>query len=161
MVDYKRLLYALVILLLYVPMVFLGANVFFPKDDFHDKRDLNCYDERKLIPVGEIAPEQDAAVQECLDDQNEAWETARSEKRQYDAWKYLFIVLMNFVALAVVLWVPLEHSVLIGLFFGAVFSTFVATLVYFDTKSRLGFTILVVLFLLVVTFIHKKGKDFL
>ena len=158
MVDFKRLLYALVILLLYVPMVFLGANVFFPKDDFHDKRDMNCYEERAPVPVtGEV----DVKLQNCLDDQNEEWETARKEQRAYDAWKYLFIVLMNFVALAIILWVPLEQSILIGLFFGATFATFVATLVHFETKSRLGFSILVLLFVLVVTFIHKKGKEFL
>ena len=45
-----------------------------------------------------------------------------------------------------------------GLFFGSAIATFIATINYFESKSRIGFVILVLMFCTVLFFITRMEK---
>ena len=74
----------------------------------------------------------------------------------------MFIAGFNLAVLLLALFLPqLRESVLMGLFVGSVIATFSSTITYFNTNSRVGFSILVVTFFAVLYFINKKKETFL
>lgn len=166
--NWTKLISVLIIVLLYIPMVFLGANVFFPKyTGMHSyyQPTIDCYnkypyptkpEEGTEALRGDISEKQRVCQQENQQAQ-EKWE---QEKLQYEGTKYVFITLFNLVVLLGAVFIPLKDSVSMGLFLGSIATTFGATIRYFDTRSKLGFVILVVTFVLMVYFINKKKETF-
>ncbi|MDO8643234.1 MAG: hypothetical protein Q7R76_06695 [Candidatus Woesearchaeota archaeon] len=168
--NWTKLISVLIIVLLYIPMVFLGANVFFPQytgTHSYYQPSIDCYN-KYPYPArpedgtealrGDISEKQRVCQQQNQQEQ-EKWE---QEKLQYEGTKYVFITLFNLVVLLGAVFIPaLKDSVSMGLFLGSIATTFGATIRYFDTRSKLGFIILVVTFLLMVYFINKKKDTFI
>ncbi len=169
--NWTKLLYVLMIVLLYVPMVFLGANVFFPQytgsNAYYQGPYHDCYG-RYPYPAN---PEKvaTAELQEITENQrkcNEEFQKAQQEfeqaKLSYEGRKYVFISLFNLGILLLALFLPkLQDSVTMGLFMGSIAATFGGTVRYFDTKSKIGFLILVVTFFAMLYFINRKKENFL
>ena len=169
LMNWSKLLYTLIIVLLYVPMVFVGANVFFPEytgtdSYYHGTED--CYLKYPSpAPEKTLAAEQSIAITEkqaqCQKDfyaNQQKWE---QEKLVYEGTKYVFITLFNLLILVIAVFLPfLKDSVALGLFLGSVFATFGATIRYFDTRSKIGFVLLVITFIVVIFFINRKKEAF-
>ncbi len=167
--NYTKLIYVLIIVLLYTPMVFLGANVFFPKytgtDSYFHYEYNDCY-QKYPIPTTEktSTEEQQKITKQQTDCQKEQqltqqqWEQA---KNQYEGMKYIFIIAFNLIILIIALFLPkLQDSVTMGLFLSSIVTTFGATIRYFDAKSKIGFIVLVITFFLTLFFINKKKDTF-
>ena len=168
--NWTKLLYVLIIVLLYVPMVFVGANVFFPKytgtNNYYHGPYPDCY---QKYPYPEKAdalsqPERlaiDENQRKCNEEFQLGQQKWEEEKLAYEGQKYVFIALFNLAVLLLALFLPkLQDSVSMGLFLGSIATTFGATLFYFDTRSKIGFAILVVTFFAMLYFINRKKDDF-
>ncbi len=166
--DYSKITYTLVIVLLYIPLVFMGANVFFPKftgseSYYSDGRDCYGYGYGKY--PAPVRPEQEqtpisqarqAEIDACVKQQEVERKAFETEKLRYESFKYVFIVVINIIALLIALFITLKDSIVIGLFLGSVVTTFIATIRYFETKSKIGFALLVIMFALTVYFINRR-----
>jgi uncharacterized membrane protein len=156
----------LIIVLIYVPMVFLGANVFFPEytgSNSYYRPSVDCYAKYPTPAVDKATSVEIAAMndkQQACYEQNVAEEKAFEEARnKYDGWKYVFIALFNLAILLFALFVPMQDSIVMGLFMGSIVATFGATVGYFETNSKIGFGVLVVTFFVMLFFINRK-KDY-
>ena len=141
-------------------MVFMGANVFFPKftgSDAYYSSSKDC----GYVPDPTATQPVYLQNQTCYDEQQAAQRAFELEKNGYDGNKYIFMVLLNLAVLLFAIFVTFDESVVIGLFLGSTLTTFFATWTYFATKSRIGFVILVVIFFLTLHFIRKKKYLFL
>ncbi len=169
--NWTKLLYALMIVLLYVPMVFLGANVFFPEytgmDSYYRGPYADCYGKYPYPAAPEkLSVAERAVLEENQLKCNEEFQTNQDEfeaaKLSYEGWKYVFITLFNLGILLLALFLrKMQDSVTMGLFLGSIAATFGATVRYFDTKSKIGFAILVVTFFIMLYFINRKKENFL
>lgn len=168
--NWTKLLYILIIVLLYVPMVFLGANVFFPEytgtNSYYHPAGTDCY-QKYPYPANPdtLTTAQRATIdqnqRECQEEYNVGQEKFEQEKLGYEGKKYVFIALFNLVILALALFLPkLQDSVTMGLFLGSIAATFGATIRYFDTQSKIGFGILVITFFAILFFINRKKESF-
>ena len=168
--NWTKLFYVFIIALIYVPMVFLGSNVFFPKytgsnayyqgvyDDCYGKfsypKDVDTLSDKEQMAIDK----QRTGCQEEQRQKQVQWEEA---KRAYDGPKYVFIALFNLIILGVALFVSkLQDSIVMGLFIGSIIATFSATMIYFDTNSKIGFTVLLVTFVAILFFINRKKDTF-
>lgn len=161
--NWTKLLYVLIIVAIYIPMVFVGANVFFPKytgANSYYQPSNDCY--MKNQNAGQpLTSEQQASLESCLNDQREAQIKFEDEKNAYDGMKYVFIALFNLVILLFALFVPkLQDSVTMGLFLGSMGATFFATLTYMQTRTKIGFAVLVLTFFAMLFFINRKKDSF-
>ena len=148
-------------------MIFLGANVFFPKytgtESYYQPYGDNCYQKfsynEKLIPEQQTAiTEKQEQCQQEFQTKQKAWE---QEKLLYEGQKYVFITAFNLIILLIALFIPkLQDSVTMGLFIGSIATTFGATLRFFDTRSKLGFILLVITFFAILYFINRKKDTF-
>jgi hypothetical protein len=167
--NWTKLLYGFIIALLYVPMVFLGANVFFPKytgtDSYYQPVD-NCYPptaDMSKLPIETqqtLSEAQQNKTNECLVRQRTeqtAWDEGR---KVYNGWKYTAITGFNLVImLAAVLLTGLMDVVMMGVFFGTVVTAFIATVNYWDyARTPIGFGLMLVLFFVVLWFINRRAK---
>ena len=168
--NWTKLLYVLIIVLLYIPMVFLGANVFFPEytgtNSYYQGPGSDCY---QKYPYPQNPDTLSTAQRTVIDDSQrkcqeeyvanqKKWE---AEKLAYEGQKYVFIAIFNLLILLLALFLPtLQDSVTMGLFLGSIGATFGATLRYFDTQSKIGFIILVVTFFAMLFFINRKKDSF-
>jgi len=172
--NFTKLLYVLIIILLYVPMVFLGANVFFPQyagtNSYYSGPYIDCYAKYPYPIVIEELSEADRIALEALEEKQrvcqeelqKVQEQFEQEKLSYEGSKYVFTALFNLVILLIALFLPkLQDSVTMGLFLGSIAATFGATILYFDTKSKIGFIILFLTFFAMLYFINRKKDDFL
>ncbi|HIG92675.1 TPA: hypothetical protein HA242_07080 [Candidatus Woesearchaeota archaeon] len=167
--NWTKLLYIGIIVLLYVPMVFVGANVFFPKYTgvnayYHGGYGDNCYSKYPYPenPSEVKRAEIDTRQRECQEEFQLAQQKFEEEKLAYEGPKYVFIALFNLVILLLALFLPkLQDSVSMGLFIGAIGTTFGATIRYFDTNSKIGFAVLVVTFFAMLFFINRKKDSFI
>ena len=148
--NWTDAVYSLVIILLYLPLVFLGANVLFPEFDTYPE--FEC-----LRPV-DPASADTAEFEACQQGHKAQLESYRENKRSYDAWKYFFIVIVNLIALLIAL-APFNPSIVYGLFVGSTFASFFSTWIYFDARSLPGFLILVVIFAVTIFFIQRRRTD--
>ncbi|MBS3123644.1 hypothetical protein J4437_03325 [Candidatus Woesearchaeota archaeon] len=169
--NWSKLFYVLIIAIIYVPMVFLGANVFFPEytgmNSYYQGPYADCYGKYPYpqnpdsLNVAERA-NIDKLQRECNEQyqaEQRAWE---SKKLEYEGTKYVFVALFNLAILLLALFMPkLQESVSMGLFLGSVAATFGATLRYFDTRSKIGFVVLVITFFVLLFFINRKKDSFL
>jgi len=55
----------------------------------------------------------------------------------------------------------LQDSVSMGLFLGSIAATFGGTIRYFDSRSKMGFIVLVITFFIMLYFINKKKYSFI
>lgn len=163
------------IILIFIPMVFLGANVFFPKytgtqSDYQGPY-ADCYQKypypTKPVTV-DMANSNEAdnvaisqKQEQCQKENQEKQLVWEQEKLNYEGTKYIFITLFNLVILLIALFLPmLQDSVTMGLFLGSIATTFGATIRYFDTRSKIGFIILVITFFAMLYFINRKKDSF-
>lgn len=165
--NWTKLLYVLMIVLLYIPMVFLGANVFFPEytgqDSYYPYRECPY---PSPVAGGNMTAEEKASMDqasyklqtECSDKNREAEREWSKEKNAYEGWKYVYIALFNLAVLLLALFIKMQDSIVMGLFLASISSTFGATMRYFDSRSKIGFAVLVIVFFTMVYFINKK-KD--
>lgn len=151
-------------------MVFLGANVFFPEytgGNSYYRGYSDCYGKYPYPPDAvKLSEPQRVAINDaqrkCQDEQNLAQQRWEDEKLAYEGQKYVFLSLFNLLILLVAVFLPhLHDTVSMGLFLGAVGATFGATIRYFDSRSKVGFVILVVTFIFVLFFINRKKDSFI
>ena len=144
--KWEKVVYAVIIVLLYLPLVFLGVNVFFPETDY---------------PQVECPPRavdgDNTASEECFQEFEKDRRAYQEERRSIEGWKYFSIVIVNFIALLVAL-APLSPSIVYGLFMGSTLATFFSTWIYFDARSIPGFIVLLLLFALTIFFIQRLSK---
>lgn len=166
--NWNKLIYVLIIVLLYVPMVFLGANVFFPKftgQDNYYSYGIDCNGKYPMLASSVNSTEYQEIIaqqEKCNTEEQEKQKKFNDEKTSYDSKKYLFIVLFNLFVLVLALLLHILHdSVVLGLFLGSTIATFSSTIAYFQTKSRIGFIVLVIIFFITVYIINKKKESFI
>jgi len=163
--DWQKLIYSAIIILVYIPLVFMGANVFFPEytgAEAHYRGYEDCLGKFPQFErdTPEMTAEKRAEVEECQRKAESERIEFESAKLQYEGKKYAIIAGFNLAILLLALFVSFADAVVAGLFFGAVIATFGATVRYFDTKSKIGFLILVITFLIMLFFISKRAKGF-
>jgi len=169
--NWTKLLYMLMIVLLYVPMVFLGANVFFPQytsnNAYYHGPGMDCYAKYPYPAAPEKLTSAEQTVlnenqRKCNEEVQKAQDEFEQARLSYEGRKYVFISLFNLAILLLALFLPkLQDSVTMGLFMGSIAATFGATIRYFDSKSKIGFVILVVTFFAMLYFINRKKENFL
>jgi hypothetical protein len=141
--NWTALLYVTIIALLYIPLVFLGANVMFPDSD------ADCY---PMVPrITESVPVVDDVRDDC-------YKAQQVTRKSIEGHRYVLIALANLFVLLTALFLTMDQSMMLGLFLGSTLATFFATINYFDTTSTWGFGVLLVTFIIVLIFIGKK-KD--
>lgn len=164
MMNWTKLLYGLIIALLFVPMVFLGANVFFPEytgSDSYYQGTENCYLRYQPKANEQMTPEQIADQEACLEREKENQRVWEEGRKVYNGWKYFAITAFTLAMLLFAIFVPLMDVVRMGLFFGSVVTAFIATVSYWEyARTPLGFGLMVVLFFVVLFYINKRAKDF-
>src|SRR3989344_342446 len=144
--NWNKVIFTIIIILLYVPLVFLGSNVFFP--EYVDPYNYSeCYS--KPLPMDQ---QNQTEYNRCWEEQNTRAQDYQKEKRNYDAWKYLAIILFNLVVIVLTLFLKFNDDIMYGLFIGATFTTFLATIIHFQTRSKLGFAALVLVFIASIYF---------
>jgi len=168
--NWTKLLYVLIVVILYIPMVFLGANVFFPEytgtNSYYQGPYVDCYGKHPYPqnPDALTAAERTKIdeLQRTCNEQYQAEQKAWEEKKlMYEGTKYVFITIFNLLILLFALFVPkLQDSISMGLFLGSIAATFGATIFYFGTRSKIGFGLLVVTFFAMLYFINRKKDDF-
>jgi hypothetical protein len=164
--NWTKVLYVLMIILIYIPMVFLGANVFFPKftgqEAYYqgygpagDCYAQPCPADQKITDAEQAARQ--AKIDACTQKQQADQKAFDKEKNAYDGDKYTFIAIFNLAVLLIALfWTSLNDTIMMALFIGAVFATFIATIQYFGTNSKVGFVVLVATFFAALFFINRK-----
>ena len=156
-----KTIYSLIIIILYVPLVFLGANVFFPEYSGENSyyRYNECY---KPTPVdnNQIIVNE-TAQQECQKQQEAKSQEFQKAKNKYESKKYIAITIFNLVILIITLFLVLDSNILLGLFVGSTIATFAATIRFFDTNSKIGFVILLLIFIITIYVINKYKDKFL
>jgi len=158
--NWTKLLYVLIITILYVPMVFLGANVFFPKytgSDSWYQPTTDCY--LKYQSRDPLTAEERTQLDQCLAEQRVAQQQWEEERRVYNGWKYFAITAFTLAILLFAIFVPLMDVVQMGLFFGSVVTAFIATVNYWDyARTPWGFILMLIVFFVVLFFINKRAK---
>lgn len=164
--EWKRVVFAIIVILLYIPLVFMGANILFPKYDYHDFPIYkDCYGPR-AAPIEQADNATRAEFEKCQKEEQQKQMDFQKEKNKYDGWKYLAIVLFNLVVVLITLFIKFNDSIMYGLFIGATITTFIATIIYFTTRSKIGFGVLVLVFIATLYFVtrilrkdeNKKGN---
>jgi hypothetical protein len=168
--NWTKLLYVLIIVLLYLPMTFLGANVFFPNytgtDSYYRMPYDDCYMKYPtpdLMTKNLTEAERQTLTENqrrCQEDNMAKEKQWQEEKNAYEGNKYVVVTIFNLIVLLFALYVTLLDSVIMGLFLGSIAATFGATIRYFDTHSKIGFVIVVVTFFTMIYFINKKKDTF-
>ena len=165
--SWVKLIYTLIVIFLYVPLVFLGVRTFLPEynDAYSYPMYKDCY---ALAPYGEgttcyNAEEQATMVANrdaCLETQQAEQKVYDDAKRQYDTWKYLAVLGVAVLTLVLVMFIVFDVPIKIGLFIGAAATVFIATIQYFETESIPAFIVLLVVFGLVIYLIQRREKFF-
>ncbi len=158
---WTKVLYTAIVILLYVPLVLIGVRTFLPNytDYYNSPIYEDCYMKYQYnLNNANMTQEQVDKQTQCLQNQQDQQKTYEQEKRHYDAWKYLTVLGFTLITLVSVIFIPLDLPIRIGLFAGAAMTAFVSTIEYFNTESIPAFIVLVVVFLLVLYIIQKRGK---
>jgi len=154
--NWVKVILSLVVILLYIPLVFMSANVLFP--DYTGSESYYNYKADCNSP----RLEGDFSFNEtCFNEQEQERLAFEEAKNTYNGSKYAFIVLINLVVLILALLLTLEESIIIGLFLGSVLTTFFATWTYFQTRSIPGLIALASTFVIALVFISRKKDIFL
>lgn len=148
--EWRKVVFAIAISLLFVPMVYLGVNTFFPAEPQN-----TCYPRFIAPPCKEEESacwERQRATDMEMQDCQLAWE---QERKRYEGGKYIVIMLIS-IAASLVMLLRLEKSIVYGLFFGVVITAFTGTLRYIDARSVFGFGLMVALFALIIAFVQRE-----
>jgi hypothetical protein len=156
--DWRKIVFAIAIALLFIPMVFLGVNTFFPKEPAN-----TCYN--NMFPVapkeGPLTQEEQAqynADQQKYNEEQQVCQTAWDAARiQYDGMKYIVIMIICIIASFTML-LNLDKSIIYGLFFGVVITAFSGTIAYIQARSIVGFILMVVLFILIIVWVQRERQ---
>ena len=169
--NWTKLWYVLIIVLLYVPMVFLGANVFFPEytgtNRYYQGPYMDCYQKYPYPANPEAVGDKERLLidenqRKCNEEFQKAQEQWEQDRLAYEGQKYVFASLFNLLVLLLALFLPrLQDSVSMGLFLGSIAATFGGTIRYFDSRSKMGFIVLVITFFIMLYFINKKKYSFI
>lgn len=165
--SWSKLIYTLIVIFLYVPLVFLGVRTFLPEyTEYYDSPTYkDCYG---YAPYAEESKCYDAEEQgrmvekrdQCLEEQQAQQQHYDDEKRQYDTWKYLSVLGFAVLTLVVVMLIGFDVPIKAGLFVGSAAAVFIGTIQYFETESIPAFIVLLVVFGIVVYLIQKREKYF-
>ena len=142
----NKYVFAIAICLLYIPMVFMAVNTFFPEIPDND-----CYIARPFVEGDE------AENIKYNEEMRECEQAYSKEESRYDGWKFIVVMIINIIA-AFVMLLKLDKSVVYGLFFGVVITAFSATIRYMESRSIPGFILLVLLFGMIIYFVSSRGK---
>ena len=146
---WTHILLSLAVILLYVPMVFMAANVIYP--DAHEFPFFDyCY---KPLPPGEET--NSTELKACRENERVEREAFEAKRRAYESKKYILVTVANLAVIFVALFIKFDPTIVIGLFLGAVAATFGATIRYFDTQSKIGLLVLALIFTVTLFFITK------
>src|SRR3989338_11505356 len=157
--NWNKVVFAIIIILLYIPLVFMGTNILFPKYDYGDFPIYkDCYGGPRAVPVEQADNVTTAEFEKCQQEEQHKQMNFQREKNKYDGWKYLAIVLFNLVVVLITLFIKFNDSIMYGLFIGATVSTFISTVIYFTTRSKIGFGVLVLVFIATLYFITRMIK---
>ncbi len=155
---WTKILLSLVVILLYIPLVFMGANVFFPEYTGMDSYYNSYRDCGYTTGEGEKALYQQNTT--CFEEQQTEQKAYEEAKNKYDGNKYIFIVVLNLFVLLLALFIHFDESVIIGLFLGTTLTSFFSTWTYFTTQSKIGFGVLFIIFFVTIYFITTKKEIF-
>ncbi len=105
--NWNKILFVVIIVMLYIPMVFLGANVFFPKytgsDSYYQYapgKDCSFrYPPLAETTSAEARAARQAEANSCYEEQQAEQRAFEKEKNAYDGSKYTFIALFNLIVL--------------------------------------------------------------
>jgi len=168
MVNWTKLLYVLVIALLYVPMVFLGSNVFFPKftgSESYFRGTEECYprfapsDKLPLAEQQQVADRQQQQINECQARMREEEKIFNDERAVYNGWKYAGITGFNLLILLLIVFIAFTDAVTIGIFFGTVVTAVAATVSYWDyARTKIGFVLMLITFFVVLFIVNKRAR---
>lgn len=150
--EWKPVVFALAICLLYIPMVFMAVNTFFPKEPYND-----CYNKYPYPAPAEGKAENRTLVEEYSRKMMECERAWLEEKTRYDGWKFIVVMVINILA-ALLMLLNLDKSIIFGLFFGVVITAFSATWRYMDSRSVVGFILLLVLFGIIIYFVNSRRE---
>ena len=156
--NWKLVLFSAILVLLYVPLTLIGANTFFPE---YSSYDSGCYVKYPYPVVKEgdaVAQAEATRLDQVRVDCEKAYQDA---KNSYNARKYVAIMLVNVIVLLLVLFLRMNESIKYGLFFGVVVSSFFAIMTYQETKSKIGFAIILLVFVLCLVFINRQKDLFI
>ena len=146
--DWKKIIFAIAICLIYIPMVFMAVNTFFPETPKNTCRNFYPVDKNMTVLQSE---QYNQDMQECEENYDE-------QRTKYDGWKFIVIMIINIIA-ALFMLMKLDKSIIFGLFFGIVITAFTATINYMESRSIIGFALLVFLFGLIIYFVNRMSKN--
>ncbi|MBI5072362.1 hypothetical protein HZA99_00940 [Candidatus Woesearchaeota archaeon] len=165
--SWSKLVYTVIVIFLYVPLVFVGVQTFLPNyaDYNYPGQYKDCYAYIQYSQTDKCynAQEQTAMVEkrdQCVADQQTEQKAYDDAKRQYDIWKYVSTLAVAVLTLVLVMLIAFDTPIKIGFFVGSAAAVFISTMQYFDTRSIPAFIVLVVVFALVVFVIQKREKFF-
>lgn len=149
--KWSGILYPVIIALLFIPLAFMGANVFFEEEQYNWD---NCYYPKAVAsePTQTELDEQERCNKENQVEQ----ERVNDANKIVQGYKYVFVTILSLIALLVALFVPVVSYIKQGLFLGAVLTAFFSTWTYFQARSKIGFVILVGIFVLSLGHINRK-----
>ena len=165
--SWSKLIYTLIVIFLYVPLVFLGVRTFLPEytSGYDYPMYKDCYGYAPYAEESKCydADEQAAMVEkrdQCLEEQQTEQKQYDDEKRQYDTWKYLSVLGFAVLTLVLVMVLGFDVPIKVGLFVGSAAAVFIGTMQYFETESIPAFIVLLAVFGIVVYLIQKREKYF-
>ncbi|MBW2988088.1 hypothetical protein DRJ48_00845 [Candidatus Woesearchaeota archaeon] len=149
----KRVWFAIAIALLYIPLIFLGVNTFFP--EIKD----TCSQRAAMV----VCPPTENQTQGCVTNRSTkianfqgCYETQRAEREQQNKAKYIAII-----SICILTWLFIlrskQWSIRYGLFAGVLVTALLATIIYIQNRSIIGFILLLMLFLFVIRFVEKEA----
>lgn len=164
--SWSKLVYTVIVIFLYVPLVFVGVQTFLPQySDYSYPLYKDCYAYVQYSETDKCydAKEQASIVEkrdQCVADQQAEQKAYDDAKRGYDTWKYVSVLAVAVLTLVLVMLIGFDAPIKIGFFVGSAAAVFISTMQYFDTRSIPAFIVLVVVFALVVFVIQKREKFF-
>jgi len=147
------LVFILAIVVLYIPMIHLGLNSFFPDPDY------DYYDDcRKPRPVAsEMSETEKAEYDQCTEEQIQQNRINDEERDRVHKIKFIIAGIIGFLTIMLVYFVEFPNAINYGLFFGGVLNM-VFALNWSRDKNIVGFIIFIVLFVMTIFFIKKQLK---
>ncbi len=165
--SWSKLIYTLIVIFLYVPLVFLGVRTFLPEYSGYYEYPVykDCYGYAPYAEESKCydADEQTIMVEkrdQCLAEQQAEQKQYDEEKRHYDTWKYLSVLGFAVLTLVLVMFLGFDVPIKVGLFVGSAAAVFIGTMQYFETESIPAFIVLLLVFGIVVYLIQKREKYF-
>ncbi len=157
--TWKDTIFIISIAMIFIPMVFLGVNTFFPEFD----QDNSC---RMPIPIKacHLLEDNVTAYENCINEQNIeseknslCYDEMNQEREKYDGFKFITILIICLITSFVMLY-ELNRSIKYGLFTGVVITAFISTIRYLNSRSLIGFLLLILLFVIIIYYISKEKK---